>query len=101
LPKKKEEKKEEPKEEQAKVTIEEALETLGELKEWLMKHANTDTHLDGDFSVKAIRAVERATGYINWARGVLKRRARQNSNYSYRRPYKKYYGGGRRWKRRY
>ena len=101
MPKKKEEKKEEPKEEQKQLSIDEAIKNLEEFKDFLLRRINTEFLLEEDTGVKAIRSIERAIGYIKWARSTLRRKARQNSNYNYRRPYKKYYGGKRTWRRRY
>jgi len=88
-----------------RVTINKAVEELQELKDFLMKNINTESYIDGNQGVTWIRAIERALSYINWARGVLKSRARQSNNYSYsksyKKPYRKYYGGSRRWRRRY
>ena len=104
-----------------RVSIDDALRFLVDFKEWLLKAANTEVLLEGDYTVKAIRAIDRAIGYINWARGILKQRF-SNSNFNrsymqsfksykkayypkktYSKPYskRKFYGGGRKWSRRY
>ena len=107
--------------ETTRMSVDEALETLNEVKEFLLKAANSETVIDGDFAVKAIRSIERIQGYINWARSILKQRFSNpsfNRSYmqsfksykkayypkkTYSKPYSRRYfkGGKRSWRRRY
>ena len=99
----------------ARMSVDEALAKLSEIKEFLMKGANSEILLDRDFAIQGIRAIERIESYIRWARTTLKQKAKQNSfnktytsykrsfnrSFSYKKPYskRKFYGGGRRWRR--
>ena len=96
-----------------RVSIDDALKFLEDFKEWLLRNINKECFIEGDYAVKAIRAIERAISYINWARQTLRARSNQNSysnysntrSFSYRKPYsksfKKFYGGKRSWRKRY
>jgi len=96
-----------------KNSVDLALESLNELKEFLLRNINKEVFIEGDKGTEWFRALERITRYIQWARQTLRSRARQsnfssykrsfNRSYSYKRPFsrKKFYGGGKTWRKRY